>query len=755
MAIDISRFIPRFVQEARGQIQQLEEGLTALESAADEKETIKQLFRSAHTIKGSSRILSLSAVGTTAHQLEELLGAVQKEVIVYSPELGNLLYDAVDELSRLVELVESGQTSPATHAELIERLSQAAQGKWLENEEKQANQPEKQAVPESNSSVPSAPQKSSTNSDLRSKEAAHHQPEADKVTLKPQTTVRINQIKLDDLTKLMGEVVSSHALIQQRLLDLRQLTQSIDEHTSNMEIAEQLKQFRQQMREDVMQQQLLVEELHDTTLDMRMLPLSTVFEPAARMVRELARTVDKKVECQMRGGEIELDRQIIDKLNDPLVHLLRNALDHGVESPQQRLSAGKSKYAQIQLQANQEGHWVSLTLSDDGGGLNQEQIRQKAMLAGLYSEQELNTFNDKELYDLIFLPGLSTKERVTEISGRGVGMDVVKKTIVEDLQGEISVESSTQGTRFYLKIPFSLAMMRILLCRSGEQLFAFTATSVDTLLSIRQEQIMPVAERLAIKVENEFVPLLDLAEWLNVTIDPSQAGFKMRAKQTDCLVVVVKSHQEKLAFIIDDLIDERDMVIKALPTHMQTLPFLNGMVLTGKNELVCVLNVPHLIQSSTSRMASTKWEDKRLQHNPDENGELGWQGGRPNQGISGAHILVVDDSLNTREIEKDVLESFGYRVTTAEDGIDAWNKAHLEDYDAILTDIEMPGMDGFVLTQRLRQVDKFRHIPIIIVTSREKTQDKHRGIEVGADAYIVKGDFEQSNLLETLQNLLV
>jgi two-component system chemotaxis sensor kinase CheA len=456
------------------------------------------------------------------------------------------------------------------------------------------------------------------------------------------------------------------------------------------------------------------------------------------MVREMAHSLGKDVECIVSGSEIELDRQIIDKLSDPIIHLLRNAVDHGLETPLVRKAAGKSARGKVLLSARQDGGNVVIEISDDGGGIQVAAVLDKAVRKKILSAEKAAAFNEQEIIDMIFLPGFSTSSIITDISGRGVGMDVVKRCIMDDLHGVISVDSRAgAGSTFTLRLPLSLAVMRVLLVEINGIPFGFTAQYVAELLRVSESELMTVAERRAVVIRNEFVPVTELGDMLRIPPQHVRNAAKS-PKQGGLLLLVVRVRSEKLALVVDDLIDERDMVIKSVPEHMQKLGMISGMVTTGKNELVNILHVPMLLE-----MARKARGEKHISGPAAES---------PDARIF--HVLVVDDSLNTREIEKDVLEAHGYRITLAEDGMDGLRKAQTGNFDAVLTDVEMPNMDGFTLTERLRQEENYRDTPIIIITSREKEEDKRRGILVGADAYIVKGDFNQSNLVDTLRNLL-
>lgn len=736
MALDLKKFISRFVEEAREHIKRLGEGLDAMSRDSADRENINAVFRSAHTIKGSSRMLKLSAITETAHKMEDVLGALRDGSLHYRPELGSLLYRGVDAIAVLVEcLAKSGDgaTLPPVNEALCASLAQAATG------EVSATVAPPSGIDLATDNAPSAveptPPPAVTSSPL-----AVTPPLPAQAKLNTADTVRVQLAKLDELIKLMGEVVSSHATLRQRLLDIRLVERDASAENWEQHRA-RLHRFALTLRDDVQGQELLMNELHDKALIMRMLPLAMVFDSAGRVVRDLAHSVGKEVECVVSGAEIELDRQMIDKLSDPIVHLLRNAIDHGLETSAARLAAGKSSQGRITLSARQDGGWVVIEVSDDGAGVEVEAVREKALRKGFISAEQATGLSDQEVVDLIFRPGFSTSAIITDISGRGVGMDVVKQSIVDDLQGEVTVETRLGvGTTFALRLPLSLAVMRVLLVEVNGLPFGFTAQYVDELIRVPHEEMLTIVERNAVIIRNEFVPVVALTDLLHtpkrlVKTSRSQAG----TFDHGLLLVVVRVRNEKLALAVDDLLDERDMVIKPLPEHMRRLTMVSGMVITGRNELVSVLHTPVLLELARKARGQAS-RSEAVAH-------AGSQG-------TAFKILVVDDSLNTREIEKDVLEAWGYHVTLAEDGMDGLQQARAGTFDAILTDVEMPNMDGFTLTSMLRQEEKYRDTPIVIITSREKEEDKRHGIQVGADAYIVKGDFDQNSLVDTLRSLL-
>lgn len=758
MAIDLKKFVIRFIEEARDHINRLNDGLATLESGSADKESINSIFRSAHTIKGSSRMLKLITITETAHKLEDVMGALRDGSLLFSPQLGQLLYRAVDALSNLVDQLavsSDGTNLPAPDTALCAALAQAAVGQ-LNTENATTPVATATVITPSASAVLATPAVADTVVDAADTALSIISPVPTVMAappplttapatapvepkLKTAETVRVRLSKLDELIKLMGEVVSSHARMRQRLVDVRAIECALSEGASTAashESAAHLHRFAQALKDDVQAQEVLMDELHDKTLLMRMLPLAIVFEPAARMVRELARSVGKQVECVVIGAEIELDRQMIDKLADPIIHLIRNGIDHGLETPALRTAAGKPAQGKLTLSARQDGGWVVIDVADDGGGIPLAAVRDKAVKKGFVSTEKAAALTDQEVIDLIFLPGFSTNAIITDLSGRGVGMDVVKQAILDDLQGVVNVETRPGGgTTFSLRLPLSLAVMRVLIVEVDGLPFGFTAQSVGELLRLPVDALLTVAERNAVIIRNEFVPVVPLSELLRIPAHLAHPPTRQRTP--GMLLLVLRVRNEKIAVLVDDLLDERDMVIKPLPEHLRQLPLVSGIVTTGKNELVGVLHAPALLDMA--RRARTQAARAEAASHVEE---------------SHYKVLVVDDSLNTREIEKDVLEAYGYQVTLAEDGLDGLKKAMDGDFDAVLTDVEMPNMDGFTLTARLRQEQKYRNKPIIIITSREKEEDKRRGVQVGADAYIVKGDFDQSNLVDTLRALL-
>lgn len=705
MKLDISKFLNRFIDEARDLLRQLSGGIKYLEQGQSDPELINGVFRAVHTLKGSSRMLNLLPITETAHSLEELLSALRERKLEFSPELVDVLYQATDSLTAQVEHLANTRTVdslPEKPAALCAKLLALA-GK----------------APEQSEPEPAASQE----------ETGTAGKVAD-VMLQSSDTVRLRLDNLSRLSKLISEVTASHAGLRELVRDAKQIRANWNTLAQSGKSRQAFEALFDRLKEIEGAQQSLVYSLHDQALSLRMLPLRQVFEPVARHVREIGRILHKRVTSHISGEDIELDRHIIEQLSEPLVHLLRNAIDHGIEDAAVRRERGKPPTGQIRLSARQDGGWVVIELSDDGAGLSLQKIRHKLQQQGM-SAEDIEALSEHDLSHQIFTPGFSTSGMITELSGRGVGLDVVKRKVVSDLHGMIDIRSQEgQGTTLSLRLPLSLAMLRVLLVESEGQVLGFNAQYVVELTRVATDKVLVVAERNVFVLRNEFVPIFKFDRLVEL---PPQEG-RQEPSGKDLLVLVLQAQHEKMALVINGLIDERDLIINPLPQHLAGNPLVAGVVNHGYRNLVSLIHVPHLLSLARSQYQRTA--DAALKPAVRQ------------------HLLVVDDSLNTREIEKDVLEAWGYQVTLAEDGLDGLNKARNGDFHAIITDVEMPFMDGFTLTSHLREHERYKNRPIIIITSREKDSDRRRGIEVGADAYIVKGSFDQNSLVDTLRALL-
>jgi two-component system chemotaxis sensor kinase CheA len=466
-------------------------------------------------------------------------------------------------------------------------------------------------------------------------------------------------------------------------------------------------------------------------MDVRMLPVSTVFDTFPRLVRDLSREANKEVHLEIRGGDTGLDKMILEEIKDPLLHLIRNCIDHGIELPQDRINAGKMRTGKIILSAAHEAGRIVIRIEDDGKGIDSNKVKQSALHKKVITAQEAEKLSDKEALYLIFLAGFSTKEIITDVSGRGVGLDVVKKNI-EKMKGTITVQSDLgKGTVFTMMLPLTLATIHAMIIRVGSEIFAIPTITIEETVRVELHDIKTVVDKDVIVVNGKHIPVVRLAS----ALDLKSVGTKKAI--TDKLPIIILNVDEiRIGFLVDELISEEEVVIKNLGDYLKGIPNTAGATILGEGEVVIILNVSEMIKLAKSVKETHLLEDIKDEQHPTYS------------------ILVVDDASVLRELEKSMLETAGYAVDLAVDGVDGLEKAKKKRYDLIVTDVEMPRMDGFSLTERLREDAYYKDVPVVIVTAREKEDDKKRGIDVGADAYIVKTSFDQSKLLDTVEQLI-
>ena len=742
MAFDKAKFLARFIDEAKEHITSLNQGLLTLEKDPNDVETLNGVFRSAHTIKGSSRMMKLHEVTDVAHKLEDVLDALRQGNLKLSEGLSTLLFKGIDAISAMLEDISCGIEVSISTEKICEQLEMAAKGEAIDGIDSETKQ------------VPPAAQ-SAMGEEILSEETPSLSPPT---SPKPETaeivkasvstaTIRIRANKLDELTKLMGEIESSQRKLKHRLLDIREIEKLYMKNMETMShildrdalgreaqkttliqtaqpIANSLKRFSSTLREDINVQELLSSELQDQAIKLRMLPISTLFDTFHRTVRDMAMSFGKDIDFVVAGGETELDKKIIEKIGDPLLHMIRNSIDHGIE---------KTKAGKIKLSAGYEGGNVLITLSDNGGGIPIEKIKAKALKKKLLDKSELDHMSDTEIIQLIFSPGFSTSDIITDISGRGVGMDVVKNDIIDTLKGSIQIETQThKGTSFFIRLPLTMAIIRVLFFAVTDMAFGIPAIFVDETIRVSETDLIDVIGEKAIRLREQIIPVVNMTTLLGLTSKKNNE----ECLEESPLIVIVKLANERLGLMVNTLLDLEDLVVKPLPEHMKTIKMVSGVIISGKNEIVNVLHVPEIFQVAKTMKTGG---DKTIQPTPEK---------------ETATILLVDDSISTREIEKSILESYGYTVSLAEDGLAALKKAETFMFDLVITDVEMPNMDGFTLTRHLKNDEKYKEIPVILVTSRDSDADKKKGMSVGADAYIVKGNFEKTTLIDTVETLI-
>ncbi|MDD5723084.1 MAG: response regulator [Syntrophales bacterium] len=723
MTFDKTKFLVRFIEEAREHVVKINDGLLILEKSSD-KDALDAVFRSAHTLKGASRMMSFIPISELAHKLESALDALRQEKIQKSGPFSDLLFRCIDTISEMVEKAASGEALAEIPEKLGEELERAADGKV--SREIQPGEIMKAPFPKS-----------------------EKQRISDKQSAIPDS-IRISGDRLDRLIKLIGEIASGHHRLMYLIKEFEKLSaismdllpliktegtptgyfQKKPINTAVTDLFYGIQQAMPGVKEHAGVLEHLIEEFQDMSLQLRMLPLSTLFNAFQRTVRDISREFGKEIDFLIEGGETELDKKMIEKLGDPLLHMIRNSIDHGIEDPVIRKQKGKPEVGEIKLKAGYEGENVLIELSDDGAGISVDKIKEKAIKKNLLDKEQIDILPHSEIINLIFQPGFSTSDMITDLSGRGVGMDVVQKNIREDLKGAIRIETKQDhGTTFFIRLPLTMAIMHVLSVGVGDMAFAVPSNFIDEIITVGEEDLIDVVGEKAVRRKDQVIPVVALADLLRLKTNGPR-------RENDLLIFIVTTGGEYLGLLVNSLLAEEYRTVKPLPSHLRTAQWISGVTISSQNKIENVLHIPKIMDV----VKEVKIEEMLMN--------------RPKPDKKTIHILVVDDSISTREIEKSILESYGYNVTIAGDGVEALKNAQEFDFDLVITDIEMPRLDGFSLTEKLRNSEKNKDIPIILVSSRDKEGDKRRGLEVGADAYIIKGDFDQTSLLDTVRNIV-
>lgn len=736
---DMSAFMGKFIEEARDRLQKLNSGILRLESRPDDKEAIKEIMREAHTLKGSSKMMGLQGINQVSHIMEDLMVAIIEGRIAVSPGICDILFNSLDVLSSLVEKAAAHDNREIDTGPVCRLLSEALDGKVPDS------------VPRpSASGAASAEASAGARPAGPSPEPAHPsiapEPPAPSLEKRPsEETVRVGVEKIDQMANLTAELItdSIRALDFGKTID--EIFHRLERHrkgymaggieAENM-LAALLPVFQDLSGRHAgftMHLSHVVDQLRDQVMGIRMLPLSTVFDTYPRAVRDLAREMGKKVDFIIEGGDTKLDKRIIEEIGDSLVHLIRNSIDHGIEAPEQRTAAGKPAKGTIRLSAAQRGDRIMIELEDDGKGIDPAIIREAAVRKKFMSEADAGRLSDSDAVNLIFLPGFSSKSAVTDISGRGVGMDVVLAT-AEKLGGRVSVSSEVgKGSRFIVELPLTIAILRVLIINCMGNIFAVPVASIEQIIALRRSDVFTVEGRDMFYHQEHTIPLSALSRVLGMNEGDHEL------EETSTVLIIRGENEKRAGIVVDNVTNDEEIVIKELGDYLGRVKLVSAATIMPDGRIIMILDIPEIYRSiGRSDRTSGRREDRAEEDM------------RPARRI----ILVAEDSALVRELEKDVLAAAGYEVVLAVDGLDAREKLQKQNFDLLLTDIEMPGMNGLELTRQVRADERFKDMAVIVVTSLDSPEDRRQGMEAGADAYVVKKDFDQQSLLDTVKRLI-
>lgn len=783
MAIDPNlqqKLLGIFRTDLEEQLQVITDNLLKLETEPQipvRLDIFDAMMRAAHSLKGGAHGIGVSNIGDIMHNLETLFVALKTRDTEHADNVVELCLSAVDHVKMAMVAFDEGGDLPFDMAALIQKLvDESSQNSKSEKSSEKApskpkTKPRKKTPPKIKKIEPKGePTEAVPISNKGEIDGAAIQKKAPPAEIKnkakpvrhirdDQEFIRVPVGRVETVSALLEEMQESKIELDDHLAAVHQMRRDMEnsllawnEVISPVTVSGQIgfDEYRQKVEHasagfndlgvtvmnvhrDIRVKNnrlgMTLLSLQNEIRMMRLVPANTVLAGLARTVRDISRELGKKVQFEMVGAETEMDQPILETISAPLVHLVRNAIDHGLETPEIRTKNGKPEKGKITLSIIPEGAEIAIEVKDDGGGIDKKKIAEKAVKVNLVTQEKIKSFSELELINLIFKPGFSTKDEVTEVSGRGVGMDVVRSNL-QGIKGEIQVKSVLgKGSTFTLRVPLTLATEQGLIVKTAGQMFAIPITSVERVMSLLREDVINVETGQAVMVNEQPVPLRYLSDALELD--------GTRTTQSDTINVVVLGLGWKMvAIVVEEIVGQQEMVIKPLKAPLVSVNNVSGGTLTGKGKIVIVLNANELVETLLKDTQTVQV----FAHDLEEE-------------ITAKKVLVVDDTLTTRALEKNILEGEGYIVTTAVNGQEAWEILRNQLFDLVVTDVQMPYMDGFELADRIKKSDVHKHIPVIIVTSLASEDDQRRGIEVGADAYIVKSHFETRELVNVAEQL--
>jgi len=785
------RLMSTFLEELHDNVDVLNRTLLALEKnpGSDEREgQVNDLFRCAHTVKGAARAVSIDLIEEACHRLEDILSDVRDGQRDFTAELFSLLFKSVDAIEEAgMRLREEQDLTEAPLQAILPQLAQAAEGEVPRAETKASGVENLETSSEKTESTPPAERvatatpdndESTTSGSSETRATASTEADVAEATTveaapvsTPAATIRVAAEKLDSLLAQTSELLVARRRVEYRTNDaaeLRELVGSIWSEWRELEkplrtlfdddaqaerdrprnqvhlpkrtaailqrtgqrlaqLEKDAERLKKNMSLDGRMLAQTCDALDDEVYQVRMLPFAEACRGLDRAVRDLGQATGKQVELVVEGEDVEVDRSVLEGLKDPLIHLVRNAVDHGIETPEQRQASGKDPVARVTVSAELRGGQVEVVVADDGRGFDLDRIREKVRNRGLPEPQD-----ERELVRMIFLPGFSTAPIVTDVSGRGVGLDVVENRI-QSLHGSVDVSfEKGRGTQFTMTVPLTLTTIRSLLAVAGGQIFALPTANVRQIVRFLPSEIRSVSGRDMLLLGGSPIPISILASTLGRQ-EPAR-----RSADEKLLAIVVRVGGMEVALIVDEVTAEQDILVKSLGSRVRRIRHVSGATLLPSGKVALVLNAGNIIRTALDRPIFGQLVQKQEE----------------TEGAPQHRLLIVEDSVTTRTLMKSILESSGYDVTTAVDGQQALEILQQNEVDVVVSDVDMPRTDGFELTRAIRSSDQMHDLPVILVTARETDEDKARGIQVGANAYLLKRSFDQRNLLRTIEQLL-
>lgn len=748
---DMQEILEDFLVEAFELVEQIDHDLVELESNPEDLELLNRIFRVAHTVKGSSSFLNFDVLTKLTHHMEDVLNKARHGELKITPDIMDVVLESIDRMKTLLNSIRDNGNDSAIGMDIepicakltaisegnVSAVASASEEPKVEPKE----EPKEEVVPATPepSAEPDVDVNQLSDSEVEAEierllkvrkaedqaRRAQKQKSATPTAPKPATetggekkvpasggggggmdqTIRVEVKRLDHLMNLIGELV----LGKNRLL---KIYDDVEERYEGEKFLEELNQV-------VSQLSIITTDVQLAVMKTRMQPIAKVFNKFPRIVRDLSRELGKQIELEIMGEETELDKSIVEEIGDPIMHMIRNSCDHGVEDPATRKANGKPEKGVVQLKAYNEGNHIVVEITDDGKGLDASGLKMKALEKNFITEKEAKQMTDKEAFALIFKPGFSTAAKVTNVSGRGVGMDVVK-TNIEKLNGVIEIDSELgKGSTFKLKIPLTLAIIQSLLVGTQEEFYAIPLASVLETVRVPIDNIYTIEGKNVLRLREEVLSLVRLSDVF---------GVKQVLESGDqTYVVIIGVAESKLGIIVDTLVGQEEIVIKSMGDYLQNIQGIAGATIRGDGRVTLIIDVGAMMDMAKEIKVDIK-------------AQLESSVKKPKEQPSDYKVLIVDDSKMDRTLMQKALEPLGISLLEATNGVEALNivKSGDHEIDAMLIDIEMPRMDGYTLAGEIRKYSKYRNLPLIAVTSRTSKTDRLRGVEVGMTEYITK-----------------
>ncbi len=687
-----------FVEETNELLEQARHDVITLKNIQNDENTLANLLRNLHTIKGNARMLGFLTIEKLSHALEDIYKSVKDGQVKNSDRLVKLVFAVADKIQSCILAIRNTGTDDSDIELYLRYCDKLAAGELIDTDAFVASL-NKQEANETDSGEDDENTKGRVG-DIQS--------------------IRIKLSRVNEIIAAFDTMITREFHLKHQLDEL----QKFEERTENHDLSK----IRKQFESDIYALETSIFSVQEQVFDLRMLPISLVLKPLENTIAIESLNLGKKVHCSIPNSDIAVDKVILEELGDILMHLIRNALDHGIESPEERKACGKSEEGTITITCIRETKHIELKITDDGRGLNYDKIRSKALT--LYPErgEEIKNMADRELSQFLFQSGFSTKDKVTELSGRGVGLDVVWSN-VEKIKGRIKIESEAgKGTSFILNFPLSLSTLQGLFIYSNKDKYMIPSQHIVDIIYRKKSEYITLQNQSYLKLSDQLIPCFSLSSLFS-----DQRGALYQDADS---ILIAEYMEQRIGIIVDQVQQYVSLVVKPLPKSFNNFSILQGIVFDEHYDIVPILHVPDILKKFKSLRGYDikKYEAATKKRT--------------------VRILAVDDSATTRNIERSILESADFTVDTAVDGIDALEKAKTKQYDLVMTDKDMPRMTGLVLLDNLRRMEQYKEVPVVLVSAdqSQKTHDEFK--KLGANAIISKADFERSKLIGTIKELL-